>query len=258
MWRGRADVDFWSEDVEAQLIKGRTMEADEQINEFEVIWAGKPGAVNNFLKAEPDLSMWAQLEIVKIDMELQWRRGTAVETNSNEYEAVVAELESDQIAELYAWEFAVRNDWGDCVSRQTVESRNKAISPQVQREIELVSADVSWPCVRLWKKQEVLHALRLDRRIQCGRRPKPDSPSVESNFYCHRINLAEMHDLSLSRHQLDMERASTTHVCISNPSRKRAVAIESYGALDAGESATIPLPAFVILSEQLSVAVTTR
>lgn len=234
------------------------MTDDDLLNEFEGHWNGGKNAVAQFAKKHPNVTPGLFVELMKVDIELRWRHDDPIEVTSPEYQVPLANTNSEQLAELVAWEFAVRNDWGDCISREELEARHTKISVQLRKEVDLVAKDVAWPVIRLREKGITQLSLKLDRRFSCGRRRSQAAPDLETDYLRQHVNLSDIWTLTLSREQLEIHRVSKHAIHIKNCSRNRAVAIESFGVLEAGQSTDLVIPVFIILGENLSITISEK
>ena len=232
------------------------MDQDDSIlAEFENSWRAECGSFARFLQSHPNASPRTLLELVKIDLDLQWRNLYPKECVSSDYQSVVAKLSSDELAELVAWEFAVRNECGDCVSREVLQNRHPEISQELTKHLALVSHDISWPTVRALNRGTVTHEVLLDRNVEGGRSMHATSPPTETSASLHRINLMELHNVTLSRTQFCIFRTGVQEIQISNNSQNRAIAVESHGVLSAGASLKAKIPATILLTEDLSIVI---
>lgn len=224
--------------------------------EFENSWKAESGSFAKFLQSHPNASPRTLLELVKIDLDLQWRNLCPKECVSNDYQSVVAKLRSDELAELVAWEYAVRNECGDCVSREILQNRHPEISQELSKHLALVSHDISWPTVKALNRGTVTHEVLLDRSVEGGRSRLSNNPPTETSTSRHRINLVEFHNVTLSRTQFSILRTGVQEIQISNNSQNRAIVVESNGVLSAGASLKAKIPATILLTEDLSIVIT--
>lgn len=228
--------------------------AYELFEEFELAWCQPtPPELSTWIKRlpDPDNSEDA-LQLLQIDIERAWRaKFPHRRLRLPQYESLIpAVLDRYQKARFLCWEFAVRNSWGDCVSRETLceefpELRELFLS-QLSREIRGI---VCWPHVSLLQGITTVLSVSLDRPLVAGRQASMrETPvSVTSGPLLSRIVMCDHQQTQVSRRQLQISRQRPNTVSIENLGSGRSLAVHGKPSIPPGQVQTFELKNAVLL-----------
>lgn len=226
---------------------------DELLEAFESAWdAGETPDVFRFAERCPRKSFGVTVaELIQIDLERRWKSGNVeLKRGLAKYlEVLPPAFTTDELLELVCWEYLIRNQWGDCISRKQVWQNHAHLGTPLIDRIEALSKTMEWPSVSVLLNGQTRLEVQLDREIEAGRQQTEEQVpwSLSSNPFVHRIILSEAGDPTLSRNQLAISRSSRDSVLLQNKSSNRAIAIRGQGAIDSGENLVSKLPVFVHL-----------
>lgn len=228
-------------------------DAVDLLESFEAVWAsGKIPDVFAFADRCPRDGFAATVsELIQIDLERRWKTGKPeLRIDISKYlEVIPASFSDDEVMELVCWEYRIRNQWGDCISRKQICQNHWHLGGTLLDRLEDTAKLLEWPTVSIVVNGQTILEIRLDRDIEAGRQRAEDQApwSILTNAFVHRINLSEARDGTLSRRQLALSLCSPDAVLLQNTSSNRAIAIRGHGAIDAGQSLICNLPVFVHL-----------
>ena len=226
---------------------------DELLESFESAWdAGETPDVFRFAERCPRESFGATVaELIQIDLERRWKSANAeLKRELSKYlEVLPPGFTNDELLELVCWEYRIRNQWGDCISRKQVWQSHAYLGSSLIDRIDSLSKTMDWPSVAILINGQTILEVELDRDIEAGRQKSMEQMpwSLSSSPFVHRIILSEAGDPTLSRNQLAISRSSPGSVLVQNKSSNRAIALRGQGAIDSGESLVCQLPVFVHL-----------
>jgi len=232
------------------------MTVDELLEDFEGRWdTGDPPDVFAAVSRcpTPELAETAA-EIIQIDIERRWRSNSSqlVRTLTHYLEILTDVFDASQLAELMAWEYRIRQQWGDCVSRASFLQSYQHYGIDVLTVIDSAANDIAWPEITVSVNGQNAVRTLFDREITAGRqRSSAERPwSVQTSPLWRHLVLTERHDASLSRQQLRLYRSAPQKVTLENISRNRALSVEGYSPIDAGASLECRIPVAVHLGQQ--------
>jgi hypothetical protein len=199
-------------------------------------------------------------ELCQIDMEHRWRSTNAMVRKcfARDYmvDLKLTMLAGDAI-ELICWEYHVRNHWGDYPSFRAILEEWPQYRPALDAAIQQMAVSIARPIVMMSGTQFPQASFELDGVLEVGRQrtdePAPFERVARPNG--DRLIVAANSDASISRKQLAICRDSKFTVFVRNTSRNRAIAVIDLRILDAGESASCPLPARIHLGGQLILSI---
>ena len=219
------------------------------VDEFERLWQNQhvvPDLFQIICRLPPDTKENDIAEMVITDLCRRWAHvDPQLRLGLADYDSrLPMQLSHESRARILCWEFAVRNQYGDCISREQISKRypdlEKDFLAHVAAEIDEV---VDWPSVQILNKETVIQDVQLDRPITAGRQADSQQRpwTVQTDDYTHHLVLCDQMNPALSRRQLTIRMESPGTVQIQNTSSARAIAIRGKQPLDAGESAVFEL-----------------
>lgn len=199
-------------------------------------------------------------ELCQIDMEHRWRSTDPAirKSFSRDYlSGLQHTLQVSDVIELICWEYHVRNHWGDYPSVRVLLDEWSRYCPALDEAIQQTAASIARPIVMISGTQTSQEPFVLDGVLEVGRQhtnePAPFERVMTVDGY--RLIVAANSDSSISRKQLAIRRDSKSSVLVKNTSRNRALAVIGQCILDAGESASCPMPVRVHLGGKLILSV---
>jgi hypothetical protein len=221
---------------------------DELLEAFESEWdRGEPPDVFAFADRSPgeDLPQ-AVSELIQIDLERRWRDGNPrLRLDLSHYLDVLPNVFGHgDLLELVCWEYRIRNQWGDCVSRTKVVEEHGHLGDDLLSSIERTAQDMSWPLVTVTVNGRTVIEMPLDRDIVAGRQSDSSQEpwSVTTTPLCHQVVFCESRDATLSRKQLAVSLHTPNAVLLRNRSTNRALAVQGLGAIDSRQTLTCNIP----------------
>lgn len=190
-------------------------------------------------------------ELIQIDLERRWRSGNPELHRTLPFylQGLAHVFSPDELALMVASEYRIRNQWGDCVTREQMLLAYPDGGQKLADCLEDVSQSIEWPVVSIILDGQTVMETRLDRSLEAGRQRQTDQTpwSVYTTPGLHQLTLSEMRDPTLSRNQLKLSLDSPDSVLICNTSSNRAIAVRGRGAIDSGQTLICPLPVFIHL-----------
>lgn len=232
------------------------------LDQFETAWAsGEVPELQAYTALLAQLGEESAIsELCQIDMEHRWKstHSTVRRHLARDYlvHSNLTMRVSDAI-ELICWEYHVRNHWGDYPSFRVLLEEWSQYRPALDAAIQQTADSIVRPTVMISGTQTPQESFVLDGVLEVGRQntnePAPFARVMTPDG--GRLIVAANTDASISRTQLAIRRDSKSSVLVKNTSRNRALAVIGQCILDAGESASCPMPARIHLREKLILSI---
>lgn len=237
---------------------------DQMFDDLESLWnSDTVPNVFEILKKTDNVPEEAIVEMFQIDLEHRWRHSdSTIRVDASFYTSNESghKLSPKGIVELLGWEFRVRNQWGDCVSRSALLEREPDHLAILEQQLDVVSASMRWPRIIFRVDQDAKTEFDFDRETVAGRRHAAESGMKYhvTSATQHRILLCDAHDTSISRNQLRLVRDSQKSVLVNNSSKNRAFAIVNDRVLIPGATESIGLPLTLSLGNRRTIEISQR
>lgn len=228
------------------------------LDQFELAWSsGEVPDLQAYVATLISLGEESAIsEVCQIDMEHRWRSADSAVRKffaSDYLSALQHVMQVNEVIELICWEYHVRNHWGDFPSVRVLLDEWSQYRPALDAAIQQTAASIARPIVMISGTHTPQEPFGLDGVLEVGRQHADEPPPFERVMTpdgCRLIVTANS-DASISRRQLVMRRDSKSSVLVKNTSRNRAMAVIGLCILDAGESASCPMPARIHLGGKL-------